>query len=129
MIRSAEVTDVPQIYKLLQQGAKEGDILKRKRESIRRSVNQFIVYEVDHTIVGCCALHRYTSRIAEIRSLYVDPSMRGNGIARELVREQKQKAREMGVERVFAITGAKTVFEKEGFDSQVGKRHIVFTAF
>ncbi len=75
----------------------------------------FFVAEEGGEVVGCCAVDIYSKKIAEVRSLVVDPDFQGRGIALALVKKCVAKARSHGVREVLAITGAVKLFEKLGF--------------
>ena len=66
-------------------------------------------------MVGCCALEIYSTRLAEIRSLAVAKDHQGMGIATSLIKECLQEAKKKKVYEVLGITGAVSLFEKNGF--------------
>lgn len=76
---------------------------------------EFFVAEEGGTIVGCCALEVYSERLAEVRSLAVLPESQGKGVATALVAECLEEAKRRGVYEVLTISGANTLFEKQGF--------------
>ncbi len=78
-------------------------------------LSSFFVAHVNETLVGCCALVIYSKRIAEIRSLSVAVEYQGMGVASQLIKQCMQKAQKLEIHEVFAVTGAKTLFEKHGF--------------
>jgi amino-acid N-acetyltransferase len=53
--------------------------------------------------------------LAEIRTLAVDESRRGSGIGHIIVDELLDRARQLGVARVFVLTFAVSFFERHGF--------------
>src|SRR5262245_48034609 len=48
-------------------------------------VGAFLIAYVDDVAVGCGAVRRLDEATAEIKRMYVDPSVRGQGIGRALV--------------------------------------------
>ncbi len=66
-------------------------------------------------IIGCCALEIYSKRLAEIRSLAVEKSFQGNGIATELVKSCLKLAQKNKIYEVLSITGEPRLFERAGF--------------
>ena len=50
----------------------------------------------DESICGCIALTRWQGNICEIQTLFVRPSCRGQGIARDLVSTAIQSAKDIG---------------------------------
>jgi amino-acid N-acetyltransferase len=53
--------------------------------------------------------------LAEIRSLIVDASVRGQGVGNLLVAALVEKAKVFGVSRIFCLTFEVSFFEKHGF--------------
>lgn len=70
--------------------------------------------------MGCGALSIVWEDIAEVRSLFVDESLRGKGAGRMLVEACLDDARSMGLGKVFTLTYETAFFGKMGF-SEVGK--------
>ncbi len=69
----------------------------------------------ESNLIGYCALHIHTAALAEVRSLIVSPSHRGQGVGGALVRALLDEARELGLKQVFALTYQDKFFEKLGF--------------
>lgn len=78
-------------------------------------ISSFLVAAAGGRIVGCCALQIYSKRLAEVRSLAVDPDFQKRGVASHLVELCKQRARERGVRELFAVTSQTGFFGKAGF--------------
>ncbi|WP_342673639.1 GNAT family N-acetyltransferase, partial [Tsukamurella tyrosinosolvens] len=79
-MRRARTSDVPAIKRLIDVYA--GRILLEKNlVTLYESVQEFWVYEVGGAVVGCGALHVLWSDLGEIRTLAVDPTVKGHGIA------------------------------------------------
>jgi putative acetyltransferase len=74
-----------------------------KTDSIKNAV---VVY-VDEVAVGCGAFKLYKDEIAEIKRMYVDPKMRGKGIASKILIELENWAREEGYTSAILETGHK----------------------
>lgn len=75
----------------------------------------FFVAETGGRIVGCCALEIYSRRLAEVRSLAVEPVMKNFGIGRKLVEACARRARERRVKELLAVTSETGFFEGLGF--------------
>jgi amino-acid N-acetyltransferase len=78
---------------------------------------EFFVAEESGRIIGCCALEVYSKRLAEVRSLVVLPECQNNGIATKLVEECLAEAARREVYEVLTITGATSLFERQGFST------------
>ena len=76
---------------------------------------EFFVAEENGIIVACCALEVYSQRLAEVRSLAVLPEHQGKSIATQLVAQCLEEAKTLNVYEVLTITGATSLFEKQGF--------------
>jgi GNAT superfamily N-acetyltransferase len=67
----------------------------------------FLVAYLDDVAVGCGAVRRLDEATAEIKRMYVDPSVRGRGIGRALVEALEREARLVGVTRIVLETGTR----------------------
>jgi N-acetylglutamate synthase-like GNAT family acetyltransferase len=113
--RRARVSDVHTIFELIAQYAEQGLLLPRAEDEIRRNIGHFLVHEDNKRVVSCVALEGYGAELAEIRSLAVDPSLRGRGIGVELLEFALGEAKRRGIARVFAVTHAPDFFARQGF--------------
>jgi GNAT superfamily N-acetyltransferase len=67
----------------------------------------FLIAYVDAIAVGCGAVRRLDPERAELKRMYVDPAVRGQGIGRALVAALEGEARLLGVARVVLETGTR----------------------
>jgi len=67
----------------------------------------FVVAYLDRVAVGCGAVRRLDEATAELKRMYVDPSVRGRGIGRALVEALEREARLLGVTRIVLETGTR----------------------
>lgn len=65
----------------------------------------FVIARADGRAVGCGALRRLDDATAEVKRMYVEPELRGRGIAREILDHLEAAARVMGTHRVVLETG------------------------
>ena len=75
----------------------------------------FFVCEEGKELIACCALEIYSERLAEIRSLAVARDYQGKGYAKALIERCIKEARKKKVYEVLSVTGAVSLFEKNGF--------------
>ena len=108
-IRRAAEADLPAIKALI---ALYPDTLMQ--DHLPRT-EEFFVAEEEDKMIGCCALEVYSQRLAEVRSLVVLPDHQGKGVATSLIEKCLDEARALGVHEVLTITGATSLFEKQGF--------------
>lgn len=126
MIRKAVKGDLEQIYLLISSAAKESKILPRTKEELLSVISGFYVSEEKGQIVGCCSLEIYNKKLAEIRSLVVDPSFRRRGIARELINACIKEAKEKNIYEILTITDRVNLFERHGFASCLNNQTALF---
>src|ERR1700728_4591882 len=113
--RRAKMSDAPAIYRLIAHYAEQGLLLSRTEDEIRRNIGHFLVQLNSNRIVGCLSLEKYNADLAEIRSVAVDPEIRGCGVGAKLLSFALQEARKKNIVRVFAVTHAPEFFERQGF--------------
>ena len=65
----------------------------------------FVVAVVGGTAVGCGGFRRLGPGRAEIKRMYVDPSVRGHGVGRRLLRELEHRAGAAGYSELWLETG------------------------
>jgi amino-acid N-acetyltransferase len=114
-IRSAKISDVEAIYSLINSYAERDRMLFRSLADIYENLQAFTVAELDGSVVGCCALQIIWSDLAEIKSLAVDEANTEKGIGKMLVADTVEKATQMGLPKLFALTLNPQFFEKLGF--------------
>ncbi len=115
MIKRANVKDAKEIFGILQKYAVKGILLPRSLNSIYEHIRDFFVYKEEGKIVGVVSLHIYWEDLAEIKSLAVLEEFQRKGVGKALVKKCIEDAKELGVEKVFALTYVPGFFEKLGF--------------
>jgi amino-acid N-acetyltransferase len=117
-VRMAETRDVVHIRRLVEAYTAERRVLGKSVVNLYEDIQEFWVAELlgeDSTIVGCGALHVLWEDLAEVRTVAVDPGMRGQGVGHRIVAALLDTARRLGVRRVFCLTFETTFFAKHGF--------------
>jgi len=117
-IRPARKKDVRAILALTRPAVQSDELLKRTRANIEKSLGDFYIFEIDQNPVACVALHAWPEYgKGELACLYVSPSHENQGIGRKLIQFVEAKAREAGLNELFALsTQAFTYFQsKAGF--------------
>ncbi|MBU2549639.1 MAG: N-acetyltransferase [Proteobacteria bacterium] len=118
LVRKARVADVPQIYLLLKDFAAKELLLPRSLSDLYDYVRDFYVLTPDddpRKVVGACALHVCWSDLGEIRSLALASDSQGADLGRRLMEACLTEARDLGLERVFALTYIPKYFERFEF--------------
>jgi len=67
----------------------------------------FLVAYLDDVAVGCGAMRRLDQTTAEIKRMYVEPSVRGRGIGRAVVEALELEARLLGITTMVLETGTR----------------------
>ncbi len=122
IVRQARTRDVQVIRSLIDQNVGSGRLLDKHAVNLYEDIQEFCVAEssVDGAVAGCGALHVMWEDLAEIRTLAVDESRRGEGIGHLIVAELLDRARQLGVARVFVLTFAVSFFARHGFTEIFG---------
>lgn len=114
-IRPALPQDVPSIHDLVEPYAQQRILLAKEWVAYYEGIQEFVVAEVDGTVVGCGALHVMWSDLAEVRTMAVSPDHRGRGVGHLLLQALLQQARDLGLSRVFCLTFEVDFFTAHGF--------------
>jgi amino-acid N-acetyltransferase len=115
-IRRASLRDIPELLRLINGYASQGIMLPRTEFEMAENIRDFCVAFSGSSLLGCGALHFYTSTYAEVRSLAVDPKAKSRGIGRGVVEWLLEEARAEELHSAFAFTYVQGFFEKLGFE-------------
>ncbi|MGY4709871.1 amino-acid N-acetyltransferase [Mycolicibacterium sp. CBM1] len=114
VVRRARTSDVPDIKRLVDTYA--GRILLEKNlVTLYESVQEFWVADFGGEVVGCGALHVLWADLGEVRTVAVDPKVKGRGIGHAIVDQLLTVARELQLERLFVLTFETEFFARHGF--------------
>lgn len=67
----------------------------------------FLIAYLDGEAAGCGAVRRIDEATAELKRMYVEPSVRGRGVGRKLLEALEHEARLLGVTRIVLETGTR----------------------
>ncbi|BBY96936.1 amino-acid N-acetyltransferase [Mycolicibacterium fallax] len=113
-VRRARTSDVPAIKRLVDTYA--GKILLEKNlVTLYESVQEFWVAELSGTVVGCGALHVLWADLGEVRTVAVDPRVKGRGVGHAIVVKLLEVARTLELKRLFVLTFETEFFGGHGF--------------
>jgi len=113
--KKAILSDIQHLQELILPEVLAGVILQRDDDEIATNIRSYILAYNNEKLIGFCALHIHTSNLAEIRSLVVKESVRGNRVGEQLVTQAILEARELKLKKVLSLTYQKSFFEKLGF--------------
>jgi amino-acid N-acetyltransferase len=114
-IRPARTADVRAIRRLVDTYAPDRRLLSKATVTLYEAVPEFVVGELDGEVVGCGAVHVMWEDLAEVRTVAVDPSLHGKGVGSVMLEHLLQRARDLGVKRVFCLTFETEFFARHGF--------------
>lgn len=114
-IRPAKSSDIAEIHALLEPLVERRILLGKDLAVLYGAVQEFVVAESDGTLIGCGALHVMWEDLGEVRTLAVRESWTRRGVGREIVAELEQRARQLGLARLFCLTFEVAFFTRRGF--------------
>jgi len=113
----AKLSDIPDMQALVTAEVKEGIILNRTEDEVATNIRSYVLAKDNGKLVGYTALHIHSKRLAEIRSLIVDESYRGQNVGKRMVKFTLEEAKALGVEEdVLVLTYLPQFFEKLNFN-------------
>ncbi len=115
-IRPARTSDVPAITRIAQPLIEQRILLGKELVEIYEAIQEFVVAEQDGEVVGFGALHVMWQDLAEVRTLAVSESAKRKGIGAAMLRELLERARVLGVKRIFCLTFEEEFFRSHGFE-------------
>ena len=114
-VRPARTSDVSRIRELVDTFSPDRRLLSKATVALYEDVQEFVVAEYQGQVVGCGALHVMWEDLAEVRTLAVDPVASRTGIGSRLLETLLERARSVGVKRVFVLTFEVEFFRRYGF--------------
>lgn len=108
---------MPAVRELINTYARDRILLDKATVTLYEDIQEFWVAERDEdgTVIGCGALHVMWEDLAEVRTLAVDPGVRGAGVGHQVLDKLLRTARWLGVRRIFCLTFEVDFFAKHGF--------------
>ena len=112
----AKLSDIPAMQILVASEVKDGIILNRSEDEVATNIRSYVLAKEGDKLLGYTALHIHSKRLAEIRSLIVDTSYRGQRIGQKMVQFSLDEAKELRVEEdVLVLTYLPEFFLKLNF--------------
>ncbi|MFH5821968.1 amino-acid N-acetyltransferase [Georgenia sp. AZ-5] len=120
VVRQARPADVRAIFDLVRPYADARILVAKELIDYFEAVQEFVLAELrtgegPTRVVGCGALHVLWDDIAEVRTLAVDPAVRGTGAGHRLLEALVARARDLGLRRLFCLTFEVDFFTRHGF--------------
>ena len=115
-VRPANTADVAKIRQIANPLVEQRVLLGKELVELYESIQEFVVAELDGEVVGFGALHVMWEDLAEVRTLAVSSAAQGRGVGAAILEELLQRARTLGIHRVFCLTFETKFFSSHGFE-------------
>lgn len=115
-IRPARTSDIKGIRQLIDSYAPQGRLLSKETVTLYESVQEFTVAVEGDRVVGCGALHVLWEDLAEVRTVAVAEDLRGKGVGHKILDSIIERAKNIGVKRIFCLTFETKFFGSHGFE-------------
>lgn len=94
---------------------RRAEVLPRSLESIRISIDDWVVAVEGTSVLACGSLLTYSPTLSEIRSLVVADQFKRKGLGKAIVNTLIEEAQRRNVATLFALTSSIGLFERVGF--------------
>jgi amino-acid N-acetyltransferase len=116
-VRAARTADVSAIADLCGPLIQSRVLLGKERVELYESVQEFLVAEDSSgKVIACGALHVMWEDLGEVRTLAVAESHQGTGIGKSILLSLFDRAKSLGLKRIFCLTFEVEFFSKLGFE-------------
>ena len=115
VVRPATTHDVKVVRELIDLYSLQRRLLTKETVTLFESVQEFSVAEIDSRVIGCGALHVMWEDLAEVRTLAVLEEFRGRGVGKRILGDLIERAKRIGVKRLFCLTFETEFFARHGF--------------
>jgi amino-acid N-acetyltransferase len=115
-IRPAKTQDIPGIRTLIDTYTLGGRLLNKETVMLYEDVQEFTVAIENGVVVGCGALHVLWEDLAEVRTVAVVDTLKGQGVGHQILEAIINRARVIGVSRLFCLTFETEFFGRHGFE-------------
>jgi amino-acid N-acetyltransferase len=119
-IRPARTSDIKAIRKIIDTYSLQRRLLSKETVMLYESVQEFFVAEKDNEIIGCGALHVLWEDLGEVRTVAVNEAFRGQKIGHQILSAIIDRAKSLGLKRLFCLTFETEFFGKHGFSEIQG---------
>lgn len=114
-LRPAKTSDVSFILSLIGEYSPDRRMLRKEIITIYEDIQEFVIAEINGAPVGYGALHVLWEDLAEVRSVAVRPDVKRKGVGKAVVTHLLERAKEIGIRRVFCLTFEVDFFKSFGF--------------
>ena len=115
--KAANVTHADGIHQLLTNYSDQEVLLPRAVSEVLTLIPQFMVIVENARVIGCVAIEVFSTELAEVRSLAVDPAYKKKQLGETLLLAIEAYARELGLSKMMALTYVESFFHKYGYET------------
>ena len=116
-VRAARTADIGAIADLCGPLIQSRVLLGKERVELYESVQEFLVAEDSSgKVIACGALHVMWDDLGEVRTLAVATPHQGTGIGKSILLNLFERAKSLGLKRIFCLTFEVEFFSKLGFE-------------
>jgi amino-acid N-acetyltransferase len=116
-VRAARTADINAIADLCGPLIQSRVLLGKERVELYESVQEFLVAEdASGKVIACGALHVMWEDLGEVRTVAVAQSHQGTGVGKSILLGLLEKAKALGLKRIFCLTFEVEFFSKLGFE-------------
>lgn len=115
-LRTAGIHDVGGILNLIRPLEEAGVLVERSRDLLETEISNFMVVELEGTVIGCAALYPVCEESGEIACIAIHPDYQRAKLGERLLSELERKAEQQNLNYVYALTTvASHFFLEKGF--------------
>ena len=103
-MRPMKVEDITDVLRMMEPFVEEEILVRRTGADLENHLADYVVYEMDDSIHGCGAMHRYPDGSGEIAAITVDSRYDRLGIGYKIVSYLVDTAVSEGLKSVFVLT-------------------------
>jgi len=120
VIRPARTSDVKAIREIVDLYSLQRRLLSKETVTLYEAVQEFTVAELDGNVIGCGALHVLWEDLGEVRTVAVLETHRNKKIGHQILEAIIERAKKLGLKRLFCLTFETKFFGDHGFKEIVG---------
>ena len=120
LIRPARTSDIKAIREIVDLYSLQRRLLSKETVTLYEAVQEFTVAELDGKVIGCGALHVLWEDLGEVRTVAVLEEHRNKKIGHQILQAIMERARKLGLKRLFCLTFETKFFGDHGFKEIVG---------
>jgi amino-acid N-acetyltransferase len=120
IIRPARTADIKAIREIVDLYSLQRRLLSKETVTLYEAVQEFTVAELAGKVIGCGALHVLWEDLGEVRTVAVLEQHRNKKIGHQILEAIIDRARKLGLKRLFCLTFETKFFGDHGFKEIVG---------